>query len=552
MKKVLLFLILASMFNILQAQVFKEDNEYTRTTRVSIIDDVVPNSSVLKILPIKESIHIALSEQSNNKEMFTYFEDGISESAKHVILDSCFNVKDFAIYEGVLYFCGNMSNDSTTEAFIAYVNVDALFSQAASGPIGIPINPINTPTIKFTLINNIHQDSIFSIDRIEAYYNTDSNEVVLAGIGKMYYGEPIYLKFFNDPIFGSYTRYVDPDEYYLDFFMLYTIKETQEITNNYDVSLGATPIYDTANYVELFYVPTDTVGSCYFNKFADITQTENKIYLTSINHSNPSITYMPHFNYIDIISFDKLTRQQQRSRVVLPFELHQELGLKTTSLKNDEIAIACMKCNEQTSMTECCALKIEPLDTTSFILSNISIFDSVYGKSHILDCEYLDTTDELIVLKEIAVGDNYEEWIFHMSMMDNLIFPYTSSKYKINMNIEPGELPWNDLQSHDKYNYTVFGGFKNELFVYDRKYDAQSVPTNCFTAGVFQVKTSERIEITNIPALEQCRFTIETPTIINGNQLSHIYTSTPIHKVFVESYPVPSFTTPTIIKECTK
>ena len=76
---------------------------------------------------------------------------------------------------------------------------------------------------------NIYQDKVYSIDRIEVF--TDSNDVVLAGIGKMYYGKPKYLKFFYDPIVGSYTDYFDPDEYYLDFFMLYTIKETQEIIN---------------------------------------------------------------------------------------------------------------------------------------------------------------------------------------------------------------------------------------------------------------------------------------------------------------------------------
>ncbi|MEE0947708.1 MAG: hypothetical protein U0L53_03195 [Bacteroidales bacterium] len=537
MKKVLLFLILASMFNILQAQVFKEDNEYTRTTKVKISDDVMNNSSVLKILPVHEKVDIFLSEGTDGNAMFTRIEDKILEKAKHVVLNSYFSVRDFTIYKNNLYFCGNISVDSTTEAFVAYVDIDDLFSST------------NSSTIKYTIINNIYQDKVYSIDRIEVF--TDSNDVVLAGIGKMYYGKPKYLKFFYDPIVGSYTDYFDPDEYYLDFFMLYTIKETQEITNNYDAALGATPVYDTANHVELFYVPTDTVGSCYYNKFADITQTEDKIYLTVVNHSNPSVDFDSHAKYIDVISFDKLTRQQQKGRVVLPFEIHPEFGVKTTALKNDDIAIACMKCNEQTSKTECCALKIEPLDTTSFILSNISIFDSVFGKPHILDCEYLDTTNELIVLKEILKNDNYEEWIYHISMNETLNFPYISNKYEINTDIPSERLPWNDLQSSDPYNYTVFGGFKNNLLVYDRKFDAFSVPSNCFTMQKVKVETVEKIEITNIPALEQCRFTIETPTIINGNQLSHIYTSTPIHKVFVESFSIPPFSIPIIIKECT-
>ena len=545
MKKVLLFMILASMFNILQAQVFKEDNEYTRTTRVKISDELENNSSILKILRQTKDVHIALSKQADGKAMFTYLKDGEPESAKHVVLNSYFDVKDFTLFGPFIYFCGSISTVGPTEAFVAYAEISDFF---AYSNLSIPLNP---ETIKYTIINDIYEDSIYSINRIEAYYNSDSNEIVLAGIGKMYYGKPKYLKFFYDPIVGSYTNYFDPDEYYLDFFMLYTIKETQEITNNYDAALGATPVYDTANHVELFYVPTDTVGSCYYNKFADITQTEDKIYLTVVNHSNPSVDFDSHAKYIDVISFDKLTRQQQKGRVVLPFEIHPEFGVKTTALKNDDIAIACMKCNEQTSKTECCALKIEPLDTTSFILSNISIFDSVYGKPHILDCEYLDTTNELIVLKEILKNDNYEEWIYHISMNETLNFPYISNKYEINTDIPSERLPWNDLQSSDPYNYTVFGGFKNNLLVYDKKFDAFSVPSNCFTMQKVEVKTVEKVEITNIPALEQCRFTIETPTIINGNQLSHIYTSTPIHKVFVESFSIPPFSIPIIIKECT-
>ncbi len=553
MKRALLFLILATMFNILQAQVFKKDIEYTRTTRVQIAGDVMNNSSVLKILPYKENYaYITLSENADGNAMFTYFEDDEPEIAKHVILDSYFNVKDFTIYGSILYFCGNVLTDSSTEAFIAYTYIDELFHQPMNENVEASVFSISSPAIKYTLIDNIYQDKIYSINRIEAYYHTDSNEVVLAGIGKMYYGKPKYLEFFDDPILGLYTDYIDPDEYYLDFFMFYTIKETQEVMNNYDVNLGASPIYGTANYVELFYVPTDTIGSCYHNKFVDITQTDNKIYLTSINYSNSNILYNAHSNYIDVISFDKLTRRQQTSRVILPFEIHPEFGVKTANIKNDEMAIACIKCNEQAFFTEGCVLKLKPLDTTSFVLSNIFIFDSVYGKPHILDCEYLDTTNELIILKETLIGDNYEEWIYHISDNDSLSFPYTSNKYRINIDIDPLELPWNDLLSVNQSNYAVFGGFYSELFIYDRKFDANDILVDCFIMDIFQVKTAERIEITNIPALEQCRFTIETPTIINGNQLSHIYTSTPIHKVFVESLSIPLYSQPIIIQDCTE
>ena len=70
--------------------------------------------------------------------------------------------------------------------------------------------------IKYTLINNIYQDSIFSIDRIEVFKN--ATNTVVAGIGKMYYGNPPYTKIVFDPL-GTYQMLVNPNEYYLDFFM---------------------------------------------------------------------------------------------------------------------------------------------------------------------------------------------------------------------------------------------------------------------------------------------------------------------------------------------
>ena len=542
MKKVLLFLILASMFNILQAQVFKEENEYTKTTRalqsLGELDLYSP-----KVLPVDKETHIALATSISNRSVFVLLQNGSTEMAKQVVLDTCFNVKDFAIYDGMLYFCGNMSNDSTTEAFIAYTSVSQMFP--TSGSSG------STPrNIKYTRINNIPQDNIYSIDRIEAYYNSDSNEVVLAGIGKMRYGKPPYLRFNHDYSDGE-LELVDPIEYDLDFFMLYTIKEQLEKTNYYASCLGATPVYDTANHLELFYVPTDTIGGCYFNKFADITQTDNKIYLTSVNYGNSYVNWYLHSRYIDVISFDKLTHQQQTGRITFPFNIHQEYGVKTTALRNDEIAIACAKCDETIPAVECCALKISAFDSNSFVLSHISIFDSVYGKPHILDCEYLDTTNELLVLKESKLGNIDEDIVFHINLDDDVNYPYDSYKYWVVNTEEDRLFKWNDLQSSNAYNYTVFGCKANkELSCHDRRFDALYNQTSCFKSDKFTIETSNRFTIFSIPNLEQCEFSIVTPNIINGGQLFEFYSSTPIYNIFIENIPIKMVRKSTLTTEC--
>jgi hypothetical protein len=418
MKRILLFVITVLLSGFLQSQVFKDVSDYSRTT---IVDEFLNGvkAHTQKILPFRRGIHIALSKNNDGQNVFTRLQDANPESAKSVTLNSMFKVKDFTIYSGVLYFCGNISNNSQSEAFIAYISVDDLFPLSEDALI------FNPPKIKYSLINNIHQDNIYSIDRIEAFYNTDSNNVVVAGIGKMRYGKPPYqgIVHTNNTI---EMEFVDPDEYYLDFFMLYTIKEDSRIQNPYNVCLGATPIYAPANSMEMFYVPTDTVGGCYHTKFADITETDNRIYLTAINYSSPSVVDAAQARYLDIISFDKITRQQQSNRIVFPFEIRQEYGVKTTHLYDDEIAVALSKHADSVNLSECCAFRVRPQDSVLFGIHNISIFDTIHDKPLIFDCEYLKATNELIVLKESIFQGERQDIVFHLSMDENLTYPYTS------------------------------------------------------------------------------------------------------------------------------
>ena len=533
MKRILFFAIAVLFCGILQSQVFKDASDYSRTTVVTSNQDVF-EPYTQKVLPFKDKFHVSLSKNTSGENVFTLLQDGTPESARSVALDSYFNVKDFAIYDEVLYFCGSVANNVSTTAFIAYENIGAMFSNDGS-------STAYADSIKYTLIDNIPQDSIFSIDRLEVFYNQDSNEVVLTGIGKMYYGEPPYQTLGEDPFSGEFDT-VDPMEYYLDFLMFYTIKEEQVITNNFDYILGANPVYAPANAMELFYVPNDTLSSCYFTKFADITLTDNRVYLIAINYSDITIDEPTHARYVDIISFDKLTRQQMANRITFPFEVHQEYGVKTTHLYNDEIAVALIECNDSIDYTKACVFRVFPQNSTYFTISNVSIFDSVYGKSYILDCEYLEKTKELIVLRNSIFNNQYEDVVFHLNIFGNITYPYNSLKYKINETSADYTFKWNDLQSSDMLNYTVCGmvADKNLVF-YDMKFDALTKDISCFKSDNFKVESSPKFSVSTLPILERCTYSSLTPNVINGGYLFITYGFTPIYDALIQKYPIPVF-----------
>ena len=259
----------------------------------------------------------------------------------------------------------------------------------------------------------------------------------------MYYGEPPYDKIQPSPEGLTYV-FVDPPEYYLDFFMLYTIKEDSAMCNLFDVLDGATPIYDIANDFEMFYVLSDTISSCYYNKFADITETDSRIYLTSVNYSNISISNpLNHASYIDIISIDKQTRQQQTGRVNLPSPIHQAYGIKTTHTIKDNIAIVYNTCYAPLNQHSC-AFTIMPDEHGSFISSKIYIFDTLQERFKIYDCEYLEQDEELVILKKSIFKGQKEDLVFHLKMNDTITYPYDYIRYKIYFE-ESNDLCYNDL-----------------------------------------------------------------------------------------------------------
>lgn len=543
MKRALLFLILATMFNILQAQVFKEDNEYTRTTRVELSIDTIKHHTQ-KTLPFKENIHISLTKDKIGQSVFTLLYDEGNESAKEVVLENFFNVKDFDVFDGKLYFCGSITNNNSTEAFIAYADVVDFFT-LLEGYTSTSTN------IKFTPIGNIYQDKIYSIDRIEVFFNQDRDEIEIAGIGKMYYGEPPYQKLvYNETFSISELVLVDPKEYYLDFFMFYTIKEEIKVQNQYNVNLGASPIYAPANSLELFYVLSDTIGGCYHTKFADITETDDKIYLTAINYSDTNVSDPINSRFIDIISFDKYSRQQQTSRIELPFETRQEYGVKTTHLYDDNIAVVFPKYNSS-NLVECCTFKVEPYDTISFNVYDALIFDTIQDKPLIFDCEYLDVTNELLILKESVFQGERKDIVFHVSIDKEGTPPYISYKYRINNTFSNDTLYFSDLQSSDMKNYTVSGSCVDDnLILYDMNYEALNQNISCFTSGVFQLFPLVGYSISSIPILKQGRFPKLSPSVINGNELFIFYSSSMFYDAFIMEHTINSVEEVPIIKEC--
>lgn len=168
MKKVLFFAIFILIFGIARSQVFIDNTDVTRTSSVSAgADRLSPYTQ--KVLYWNKDRHVILSQNASGRGVFTLTENGNTETAKSVTLSNYFNVKDFAIEGDTLYFCGSVNNNGSNVAFLAYIKIETLFKDYNIAPMDsviIPdsstqILPIISSGIKYTLINNAYQDSIF-------------------------------------------------------------------------------------------------------------------------------------------------------------------------------------------------------------------------------------------------------------------------------------------------------------------------------------------------------------------------------------------------------
>ncbi len=528
MKKILFFAIFVLVFGIARSQVFQDIQDHTRLTEVNI-DNSILQSYTQKVLPYTKEQHIALTKTSEGQSVFVLLKNEATETAEKVLVSTLFKVKDFDIFDEKLYFCGSYNENGYEEAFLAYAEIDDFFF------------PVNTVTpfplrFKYTIINDIYQDSIFSIDRIEVFKNT--SDIVVAGIGKMYYGKPPYQVLKPLPTGGTVLELVDPAEYYLDFFMLYTIKEDTVVTNQYDVSLGDSATYGIANKFEMFYVPSDASDNSYFNKFADITETNDKIYITSVNYSDINIDFpTTHATFIDLISFDKITRQQTAGRIHLPFYLHQSYGVKTTQIPNNDIAIVFNACyNSHDNHT--CALRVTPNATTTYSLSNISVFDTLKAGFRVSDCEYLSEENELVVLKSSLIRDEKTDVVFHLKMNKDTTSLYTYYKYRI-LTKDNYYLYYSDLSKFNDTDYTVAGsGLNNNMFIYDTKNTAYLLDSPCLKKHEYKIKRLNSFTVTTIPTLSQCQFSRRVADTSNF-QLNILYLSTSVHNAIIQQRTIP-------------
>ncbi len=320
--------------------------------------------------------------------------------------------------------------------------------------------------------------------------------------------------------------------------MLYTIKEDTVVTNQYDVALGDSATYGIANKFEMFYVPSDASANSYFNKFADITETNDKIYITSVNYSNTNVyDSINHASFIDLISFDKITRQQKAGRIHLPFYLHQSYGVKTTQIPNNDIAIVFNACYN-THNNHTCALRVSFNGNNPYSLSNISVFDTLKGGYRVSDCEYLSKENELVVLKNSLIKDEKTDIVFHLKINKDTTSLYTHYKYRI-LTKDNYYLHYSDLSKFNDTDYTVAGsGLNNNMFIYDTKNTAYLSDSLCFQKLKYEIKRLNPFPVTTIPNLSQCQFSRRVVDSSNF-QFNILYFSTSVHDAIIQLRTIP-------------
>ncbi len=531
MKKVCLLLCFAVLFDMVA------------NAQLSITQNVGANATLFahtqKMRAYTNQMNVVYSKDANRQNIFYFVEDGNS-NVPYCILSNYFDVADFAILDSMLYFAGSVKNQNNEdEAVIGYFNIQSVL---LSNQV-IFLTPQN---VKYSLINGIHQDKVFSIDRIEAY--RDNKDVpIIAGIGKMYYGKPPYQQM--SPQTGSMVL-KDPDEYYLDFLMFYTVQEHNVVTNSYDVSLhDSTPNYAPANDVQMFYVPTDTVKSHYYNKFADIVMTDNNINLISIDYSDTIAALHGNSRSMNISIFDKNTLQQRNYKVSLPFEIHQEYGFAATQMDSNNFAISAVKFDDNTQIATGCVMEFLVNQSGDLLKGNVSLFDNQYGKASSLDCEYLQKNHQIIVLKSAIINNEERELLYHLSTGSQLTFPYMSKMYLVNNVMDNMTIHWNDLMYLEGTSYSVVGSKMSRLMLHERSYLAPDSSANgCYqTIKLTVYKSSMSIGTTS--SLGQCTFPNLTPSVVDGS-LFIFYSSTDVYHAILQQNPLPQLYQTGLVSEC--
>lgn len=453
-----------------------------------------------------------------------------SDSISQVEMPDLFKINDFSILGDTLYFCGNVNNSSNSTAFVGYIVIDELFSPSAG-------QTMDTNNIRYTLFDSIYQDEIYTIKKIETYYDSNGDRVI-AGFGNMLYGKPPYRSFQN---FQSVI--IDPDEYYLDFVMFYTIKEDTIMINNNAHTLGANPIYKEANDVKMFYFPSDTIGGVYYNKFYDIIQTDNFIDAIFVRHEEAVASGKPISTSVSIAQFDKNTLQSSTYRIALPEDMCFDYGLNAARLKEDTIAITFTYLRNNSDSTISTAIKFNMDNSPDTIITQISLYDSMPFKNQIKDCKYFSANNKLLVLKSTNINsysDDYGDVIFELNMDANYGFPYMVDRMVVNQ-VNNNYIQWNNILYSGPMHYSLtgyyFSGYSSSPLYFFDKFMLNSPQQNCYSIFNSSVLMGDTIYLSTTTPMVRCTFpNIVVSLIDEGFGMQSIYTnyfSTDVYKAVV-------------------
>lgn len=539
--KVAILLCLLSMIsNSSVAQIFLNGNTGDELYNPPLLSGWNVSNRTMKTLQYNDTTFISFYSSSSyiigNFYKFQNCSSG-SDSISHVEMPDLFKINDFSILGDTLYFCGSVNNSSNSTAFIAYIAIDELFSPLAS-------QIMDTNNIRYTLFDSIYQDEIYTIKKIETYYDSNGDRVI-AGFGNMLYGKPPYRDFQN---FQSVL--VDPDEYYLDFVMFYTIKEDTIMINKNAHTLGANPIYKEANDVKMFYFPSDTIGGVYYNKFYDIIQTDNFIDAIFVRHEEAVASGKPISTSVSIAQFDKNTLQGSTYKIVLPENMCFDYGVNAARLKDDTIAITFTYLRNNSDSTISTAIKFNMNDLPDTIITQISLYDSMPFKNQIKDCKYFSANNKLLVLKSTNVNsynDDYGDVIFELNMDANCSFPYMADRMVVNQ-INNNYIQWSNILYSGPMHYSLtgyyFSGYSTSPLYFFDKFMLNSLQQNCYSIFNSSVFMGDTLYLSATTPIVRCTFPNILITLIDeGFGMQSIYTnyfSTDVYKAVVNYMARPS------------
>ena len=436
----------------------------------SVEDNDISLKHSQKILQYKEKEHIVLTlkDSVDNQARF-YLVERDNNNIKYVDIPIEYNVKDFSILGDTLYFCGEhqIVNETLTSGFIAYIKIYDMFNG---------------------LTNNCYYSDIKSVlvvNRIKTYHNNNNNnnnERMVVGIGEQYYGKVVCTpppdqgydplpplgdgkKENNNNIIirkilgfteELYTCNDEP-KYNWDCFIGYKIVEIP--TSN-----GYNNIYD----IYRCYFQSPYMYSPYTSEaLRDIVLTDDYICLVSNYYPNIPGTCDPQ-NIFIIRRVDRNNFNNQITNIcnATPFTgtwFHDFNYLKLENLTGSDIAF-CYSTQSPSGLFSNAIYKIN-LNTNPFttLLSSMIDENSLF-RPRLWDLEYLENSNQLLVLKEQSTTNPiYEDFVYYVNMDNQTNFPYTTLAFKVPYNTyQNTPIFWNSLLKYNSDHFALGGIIENK------------------------------------------------------------------------------------------